>query len=56
MTNGEKIIETFPDEDGVIVQGVTCVYYGTMRFDTTWWNQEYREPREGRKNEMDKEK
>lgn len=43
MTNGEKIIETFPNEDGVLVQGVACVYYGTMRFDTTWWNAEYKE-------------
>ena len=40
MTNGDIIKTVFPDVIGYGA-GETCIYYGTMRFDTTWWNAPY---------------
>ena len=43
MTNGEIIKTIFPNEE-MYEQTPTMTYYGMMRFDTDWWNAEYKEP------------
>lgn len=43
MTNGEMIKTIFPNEE-MYEQTPTMTYYGMMRFDTEWWNAEYKEP------------
>ncbi len=41
-TNGDIIKTIFPNEyDGG--RGKACTYYGSMRFDTDWWDAPFKE-------------
>ena len=46
MTNGEKIVQLFPNAQ--VDQGETRIYvwldHSSTTFDREWWNAEYKEP------------